>query len=149
MLCYNPHMAKKILIIEDDEVLAETLHAILTDTGLYEVAVANGGDEGLKQADKFNPDLIILDLLMAGTSGMDLLAKWKESGLSSRVPVIVATNLDQLSFMNHAMTMGVRNYFLKSEMSPEAIVSHCAKVLAEVEGTQTQAPPPPPAAPQT
>jgi DNA-binding response OmpR family regulator len=136
-------VSKKILIIEDDKVLAETLQAILTDTGLYEIAVANGGDAGLKLADEFNPNLIILDLLMAGTSGMDLLAKWKETGLSSRIPVVVATNLDQLPFMNHAMTMGVRNYFLKSEMSPEAIVDHCAKVLAEVDGSPTPPPVPP------
>ncbi len=135
-------MAKKILIVEDDKVLAETLQAILTDTGLYEVAVANGGEAGLQLADEFKPDLIILDLLMAGTTGMDLLAKWKETGLSGRVPVIVATNLDQLPFMNHAMTMGVHNYFLKSEMSPEAIVNHCAKVLAEADGSQV-----PPSAP--
>jgi len=137
-------MGKKILIVEDDKVLAETLHAILADTGLYEVAVANGGAAGLQLADEFKPDLIILDLLMAGTSGMDLLAKWKETGLSSRVPVIVATNLDQLPFINHALTLGVHNYFLKSEMSPEAIVSHCAKVLAEVASSQT----PPPVSPQ-
>jgi len=137
-------MGKKILIVEDDKVLAETLHAILADTGLYEVAVANGGAAGLQLADDFKPDLIILDLLMAGTSGMDLLAKWKETGLSSRVPVIVATNLDQLPFINHALTLGVHNYFLKSEMSPEAIVSHCAKVLAEVASSQT----PPPVSPQ-
>jgi len=124
-------MTKKILIVEDDKVLAETLHAILTDTGLYQVVVANDGSAGEEQANVFKPDLIILDLLMAGTSGMDLLAKWKESGLSSHIPVIVATNLDQLPFMNHVLTMGVHNYFLKSEMSPEAIVDHCAKVFAE------------------
>ena len=122
---------KKVLIVEDDKILAETLQAILTDTGLYQIAQANDGATGLKLADEFQPDLIILDLLMAGTSGMDLLRKWQETGLSSRVPVIVATNLDQLPFMNHALNMGVRNYFLKSEMSPEAIVDHCAKVLAE------------------
>lgn len=136
-------MTKKILIVEDDKVLADTLQAILTDTGLYEIAVANGGAAGLQLADDFQPDLIILDLLMAGTTGMDLLRKWQETGLSARVPVIVATNVDQLPLINHALSMGVRNYFLKSEMSPEAIVSHCAKVLDEAGG----APTPPPAAP--
>ncbi|HSX16228.1 MAG TPA: response regulator [Candidatus Saccharimonadales bacterium] len=139
-------MAKKILIVEDDKVLAETLQAILTDTGLYEIAQANDGDTGAKLADEFGPDLIILDLLMAGTTGMDLLKKWQESGLSKHVPVIVATNVDQLQLMNHALNMGVHNYFLKSEMSPEAIVSHCAKVLAEAEHPETlQMPPDAPA----
>ena len=135
-------MLKKILVVEDDKILAETLRTILTDTGLYEVAEANDGAAGLKLADEFKPDLIILDLLMAGTSGMDLLRAWQESGLSARVPVIVATNLDQLPLMNHALSMGVRNYFLKSEMSPESIVDHCAKVLAKEDAAAT----PPPAA---
>ena len=124
-------MLKKILIVEDDKILAETLQSILADTGLYEIAQANDGAAGLKLADEFQPDLIILDLLMAGTSGMDLLRKWQETGLSARVPVIVATNLDQLPLMNHALSMGVRHYFLKSEMSPEAIIDNCAKVLAK------------------
>ncbi|HSX05677.1 MAG TPA: response regulator [Candidatus Saccharimonadales bacterium] len=138
-------MTKKILIIEDDKVLAETMQAILTDTGLYTIAQANDGTTGLKLAEEFQPDLIILDLLMAGTTGMDLLQQWKESGLSARIPVIVATNLDQLPFMNHALTMGVRNYFLKSEMSPEAIIDHCAKVLGKAnqeEASSTASAPP-------
>lgn len=137
-------MLKKVLVVEDDKILAETLQTILTDTGLYEVAQANDGATGLKLADEFKPDLIILDLLMAGTSGMDLLRKWQETGLSSRVPVIVATNLDQLPLMNHALSMGVRNYFLKSEMSPESIVDHCAKVLAKEDSAQTPPAPPQP-----
>jgi len=124
-------MSKKILIVEDDKILAETLQAILVDTGLYEIAQANDGAVGLKMAEDFKPDLIILDLLMAGTSGMDLLLEWHKIGLTSRTPVIVATNLDQLPLMNRAIAMGVHHYFLKSEMSPESIVEHCAKVLAK------------------
>jgi len=62
--------------------------------------------------------------------------------IASRVPIIVATNIDQLQLMNHALNMGVHNYFLKSEMSPEAIVSHCAKVLAEAEHPEAPAAPP-------
>jgi DNA-binding response OmpR family regulator len=122
---------KKILVIEDDKILAETLQSILADSGLYDIAVVNDGARGLQLADEFKPDLIILDLLMAGTTGMDLLAKWHETGLSKRVPVIVATNIDHLQLMNHALELGVHNYFLKNEMSPEAIINHCAKVLAE------------------
>jgi DNA-binding response OmpR family regulator len=134
--CYNQLMAKKILVIEDDRILAETLHNILADTGLYQIAVANDGTLGLKLAKEFNPDLIILDLLMAGTSGMDLLAKWHETGFSKRVPIIVATNIDHIQLMNHALDLGVRNYFLKSEMSPESIIEHCAKVLDEAENSR-------------
>jgi len=129
-------MAKKILVIEDDKILAETLEKILADTGLYQIAVANDGALGQRLADEFGPDLVILDLLMAGTSGMDLLAKWHKSGFTKRVPVIVATNIDHIQLMNHALDLGVRNYFLKSEMSPESIIEHCAKVLAEPENPQ-------------
>lgn len=129
-------MAKKILVIEDDKILAETMQKILADTGLYQIAVANDGALGQKLVDEFGPDLVILDLLMAGTSGMDLLAKWHESGFSKRVPIIVATNIDHVQLMNHALDLGVRNYFLKSEMSPESITDHCAKVLAESENPQ-------------
>lgn len=131
-------MTKKILIVEDDKILAETLQAILNDTGLYQVAQANDGATGLQLADDFQPDLVILDLLMAGTTGLDLLRKWQETGFSARVPIVVATNIDQLQLMNHTLNLGVRNYFLKSEMSPQAIVEHCGKVLAEAGDQQTQ-----------
>jgi DNA-binding response OmpR family regulator len=125
--------SKKILIVEDDKILAETLQAILTDTGWYEIALAYGGDTGLKLAEEFQPDLIILDLLMPGMTGMDLLAEWNKTGLSKRIPITVATNLDQLQIVNRALEMGARNYFLKSEMSPESIVKHCQSMLATTD----------------
>jgi DNA-binding response OmpR family regulator len=129
-------MSKKILIVEDDKVLAETLQAILTDTGDYEIALAYSGDTGLKLAEDFQPDLILLDLLMPGTTGMDLLSTWNASGLSKRIPITVATNLDQLQIVNHALELGAKNYFLKSEMSPEAIVQHCQSMLAASDSQQ-------------
>ncbi len=128
---------KKILVVEDDKILAETLQSILTDTGQFDVAVATDGDTGLKLAEEFGPDLILLDLLMRGVTGLDLLVKWKESGLVTRIPITVATNLDQIQVMNRALALGARNYFLKSDMSPQAIVSHCQSVLA---GETKQAP---------
>lgn len=129
-------MAKKILIIEDDKVLAETLQAILADSGLYEISLAYNGETGLRLAEEFKPDLIILDLLMSGTTGLDLLAKWNETGLSKHIPITVATNLYQLQIMNHAIELGAKNYFLKSEMSPESIVQHCQNLLATTSGSQ-------------
>jgi CheY-like chemotaxis protein len=124
-------MAKKILIVEDDKVLAETMQSVLTDTGLYEIAVAHDGQTGLKLAEEYNPDMIILDLLMPDVTGLDMLAKWKATGLTDRIPVTVATNLEQVQVMNRALTFGVHSYFIKSEMSAESIVQHCAKVLSE------------------
>lgn len=78
----------RILVVEDNEDLAFGLRATLEFEG-YEVAVAEDGAEGLRQALGWVPDLIVLDLMLPELDGYDLLQRLREEG--RRTPVLILT----------------------------------------------------------
>ena len=66
------NVAKKILIIDDDERICTSLQDILEQEG-YILSTANNGKEGLKQCERYNPDLIITDIIMPDMEGIELI----------------------------------------------------------------------------
>ncbi|MFC1508202.1 response regulator transcription factor [Candidatus Omnitrophota bacterium] len=84
---------KKILIIDDDESIRHLVEAILKNTGLYEVIVAQDGNEGLLKFNEEVPDLIISDLNMPGKNGFEVLKELRKPGVKWR-PVIMLTAED-------------------------------------------------------
>jgi two-component system alkaline phosphatase synthesis response regulator PhoP len=80
---------KKILVVEDKESLRLLYHDELTEAG-YEVILASNGKEALKQHDKANPDLVILDIVMPMMDGMEALSKIIRK--ERDVPVILNTS---------------------------------------------------------
>ena len=86
-------MAKKILIVEDEASLRKALVEKFQREG-FETFLAFDGVEGLDQAERIQPDLILLDIIMPKMDGMTMLKKLRESGdWGKQVPVIILTNL--------------------------------------------------------
>lgn len=86
-------MAKKILIVEDELPVRKALVEKFQSEG-FETALAFDGEEGLEQADRLHPDLILLDLIMPKMDGMTMLKKLRASSeWGKQVPVIILTNL--------------------------------------------------------
>lgn len=83
--------AKKVLIIEDYYALADIEHLLCTMEG-YDVRVAKSGDEGLAQLAEFDPDLVILDLMLPGeVSGNQVLVRIREErGQEPKILVVSA-----------------------------------------------------------
>ena len=75
----------KVLLVEDDEGVAESTASILELEG-YEVACANSGESAREAFAKYNPDVLVVDLLLGDENGGDLVAELKKS---SKVPVIM------------------------------------------------------------
>ena len=87
-------MAKKILIIEDNFQTSKILKSKLESVGYHVTQIALGS-EGFDAACALLPDLVILDLLLAGsTDGMWVLKELKKNAKTSKIPVLVLTNLD-------------------------------------------------------
>lgn len=84
---------KRILIVDDDLPLAQSLKLNLEDTGLFEVAVENHPSQALSVARAFNPDVILLDYIMPGMDGGDVSAQVRQDPFLSHVPVIMITAL--------------------------------------------------------
>ena len=114
---------KKILIADDDPVTLEMLEKILLLEG-YWVAKATNGKEALYIADEFQPDLIILDIVMPIMDGTEAIEKLEKNPRTKTIPVVFLTSLisEKEEFNNHT---GNRR-FLAKPIERE-------KLLAEIE----------------
>jgi DNA-binding response OmpR family regulator len=110
----------RILIVEDDEFL-RSLIARKLEGEKFTVVTAVDGESGLAAAgDK--PDLILLDLLLPGISGFDVLKTLKEKDNLKHIPVIVFSNLGQREDIEKAKNLGVTDYLIKANFTLDDLV---------------------------
>ncbi len=108
-------MRKSILIIEDEATLAEALKRKLEGED-REVLVATGGKDGLAMALQHKPDIILLDLVMPGMGGIDVLANLRRDAWGADAEVIILTNLGEGAGLAEAVKYGIGkdNYLIKA-----------------------------------
>ena len=104
-------MAKKILIIEDDEVTLRMLSEALRAEGLL-ISEANDGERGLNLALQENPDLILLDVVLPKMDGMTLIGKLRQNPAGKKIPIILLTNLQLDDAMLKEITSREPSYYL-------------------------------------
>lgn len=121
-------MAKKILIIEDDKFLRELIAQKLLKEG-YDVIWAIDGEEGVKKAIEEKPDLVLLDLILPGIDGFEVLAKIKEDSVISEAPVIILSNLGQKDDVERGINLGASDYLIKAHFTPAEIIGKIKSVL--------------------
>jgi DNA-binding response OmpR family regulator len=105
---------KTVLIVEDDEPILRVLTDKMTNEGLT-VIQARDGREGLKKALKERPDLILLDILMPGMDGMEMLKALRRDKWGKAADVVILTNLSYEIKEEEAMEYGVQDYWVKSD----------------------------------
>jgi len=103
----------KILIIEDDDFFRNFYSSKLKELG-YEVDNAPDGEQGMIKIKQFQPDLILLDLIMPKKDGFQLLTELKDNNPSITIPVIVFSTLGQELDVVRAKGMGAQDYINKS-----------------------------------
>jgi len=119
---------KKILFVEDEKRLQETMEVALKEAG-YNVFTALDGEEAIKIVDSEKLDLVLLDLILPKKDGFDVLEHMKKNGLMNSVPVIILTNLEEKFDIEKAMAYGVRAYLVKANYHPKEIVEKINEVL--------------------
>ncbi|GLH22908.1 TPA: response regulator transcription factor [Enterobacter ludwigii] len=121
--------SKNILIVEDDADAAEVLEAYLRREN-YTVRVAADGLSGLEQAERWQPDLILLDVMLPGLNGTEVLAKIRRS---SDVPVIMLTAMGDTPDRIGALRYGADDYVVKP-YHPGEVVARVQAVLRRSTG---------------
>lgn len=106
---------KRILLVEDDDALANVYLIRLQAEGFDVRRVANGED-ALATALKYKPDLVLLDVMMPRVSGFDVLDILRNTPETSNVKVTMLTALGQESDMERAKALGVNEYLVKSQV---------------------------------
>lgn len=118
---------KKILIIEDEILLADAYKFLFQHEG-YTVATAGDGIEGLAQAKKVNPDLIILDMMMPRLDGLGFLRRYDMSK-HPKVKILLLSNMQSNEYEAEAFKLGVSRYEIKASLAPPELVQIVAETL--------------------
>ena len=108
---------EKILIVEDEVSLLESLSYTLRQEG-YDVSAAKNGEEGLSLARATRPDLILLDLMLPGFSGLEVCRILRKE---SQVPVIMLTAKDSETDKIVGLELGADDYITKPFSIPEVL----------------------------
>ncbi len=121
---------KKVLIIEDEQMLAEMYKDKFEDEG-FAVSLAYDGEQGVEKALQEEPDILILDILLPGKEGLEVLGIVRKSGLWGRkVPVIMLTNLDSDDRIIKAIEKYRPSYyFIKSNTKLEEITDRAKELI--------------------
>jgi DNA-binding response OmpR family regulator len=108
---------KKILIVEDDRALQNALLEMLGQEEGYELIPAVDGEEGLAKAISEKPDLILLDIILPKKDGYEVLADIKKNPEIKDIPVLILTNLEEISDVQKAISLGAKTFMVKSDFS--------------------------------
>ena len=126
---------KTILVIEDEKDLAEVLKVKLEDAG-FATYVAFDGESGLKIAVAEHPDLILLDIVLPGMSGVEMLKQLRKDEWGKNALVMILTNSDDVETMSQVIENGAYEYFVKTEWKIEDIIS---KIKDKLSADQNRA----------
>ncbi len=119
-----------ILLVEDDRFLRNILVKKFEDEN-FRVAQAIDGKKALTLLEEENPKLILLDLILPGMSGYDVLKKIKEKEETKDIPVIILSNLGQKDEIDKGLSLGAKHFLVKAHFTPDEIVEKVRETLNE------------------
>jgi CheY-like chemotaxis protein len=102
----------KVLVVDDNTANAELLEAYLKDCP-WETAVAYSGNEALEKVDSFNPDIILLDIMMPDIGGFEVCQRLKKDPATRDIPIIMVTALTELEDVEKAVEAGTDDFLSK------------------------------------
>ncbi len=117
-----------ILIVEDDKFLRELISQKLVKDG-YDISLAVDGEEGIKKIKEEKPDLVLLDLILPGIDGFEVLTQAKKDVTTAKIPVIILSNLGQKEDIERGLKLGAVDYMVKAHFTPGEIIEKIKKVL--------------------
>ena len=121
---------KKILLVENEADTRELYTKRLRDSG-YTVIEAADGNTALQKSLTEDWDVMLLDIMLPGQDGIQVLKMLKTNERIRNKPIIVLTNLNIESVVNEIFELGADGFLVKSETTPGKIVSEIENVLAK------------------
>tara|TARA_R110000751_G_scaffold2018_15_gene9891 strand:- start:19587 stop:20312 length:726 start_codon:yes stop_codon:yes gene_type:complete len=125
----NLHAAK-LLLVEDDPALSELLEYRFTNEG-YQVRTTSDGDEALLLATEDVPDLVILDWMIEGTSGIEVCRRLRRDKETAHVPIIMLTAREAEDDRVRGLDTGADDYLTKP-FSPRELLARVAAVMRRI-----------------
>ncbi len=120
----------KILVAEDDQFLANAYKAKLSRVG-FDLEIAENGEETIAKMATFQPDALLLDLMMPKKDGFAVLIELRKQERWKKIPIIVASNLGLKEDIDRAMNLGATAYVVKSNLSLSDLVDKINSFLSK------------------
>ncbi len=130
-MIFHKLFMSKILIVEDDKFLRELMVRKLNTEQGFEVVSAIDGESGLKTMKEQKPDLVLLDLILPGIGGFDVLSQMNDDVALSPIPVIILSNLGQQDDVDKGLKLGAVDYMVKAHFTPNEIIEKVRQVLSK------------------
>lgn len=121
---------RRVLLVEDEEFYRKMYQLKFEKSG-FVVGVAVNGDEGLKLAKEFKPDIILLDIVMPVMDGFEALAQIKSQEDLKSIPVVMMTNLSSDADKEKAIKAGAVDYWVKADLTPAETVEKVGNLLVK------------------
>jgi DNA-binding response OmpR family regulator len=116
---------KKILVVDDDRDILEVIQIILEDQG-YDVHITPDGNIVERKIKEFSPDLILLDIWLAGIDGQDIAARLKKQNETKEIPIVMISAVNKSDQI--AQNAGVED-FLSKPFDMDDLISIVAKYI--------------------
>lgn len=113
---------KKILWVEDDKLIGNILGKKLVNSG-FDLVQTKNGEEALKELEHIMPNAILIDLLLPGMSGFDILQAIRANTKFANTPVMILSNLSKPSDIEKAKSLGAQKFLVKATASLDQIVA--------------------------
>lgn len=123
-------MSKRILFIEDDEGFFNLFSAALNMKGYDVIHVADGAG-AVERIKEEKPDLILLDIILPGVSGLDILKELKETPETKDMKVVMLTNFGTDDNVKKAMDLGADDYLMKYNVVPSELPDKIANLIGD------------------
>jgi len=124
----NASKGKKVLVVEDDKFLRELFVKKLFNEG-FDVKNSIDAQGAFQIITEGKPDIILLDLILPGVDGFEILAKIKADENIADIPVLILSNLGQQEDIDRAMSLGAHDFLVKANFTLDEIVTRVKKVL--------------------
>lgn len=119
---------KSILLVEDEAGLRELFEEELKKAGYLVFAVGNG-EEGLSVAESRQPNVVLLDVMLPGMSGLDVLAKIKQNPKTKDIPVVMLSALEDTDDRARGISLGAKDYWGKNEVNADSLIEKLKQVI--------------------
>ncbi|MFC1647317.1 PleD family two-component system response regulator [Patescibacteria group bacterium] len=120
----------KILIIEDDPLIGRLYEKIFKFEN-YEVKLATSKEESFGILKFFDPAIILLDIILADQSGLDVLEELKANSETKSIPVVILTSLSDKIYVKDALAKGAEQYIVKSDKDPKEVLKMINKLITK------------------
>lgn len=121
-------MSYKVALIEDEKDLAEIYGLKMKMDGV-ETVIINDSNQALEILNKEKPQLILLDIMMPDVNGFELFGKLKADKNLKSIPVYIWSNLTQKKDLEHAKSLKVNGYLIKSEFTPAVLAKKVKAII--------------------